>query len=451
MKTSIQRLPLLILVLFSFFTFVMPVHASELAPQRKPANLAIEPLRRFVTGDHPTIVVHLTAEFGQPIPNQPIIILVDGVRKAEGRTDSRGIAAITLKYKFPAATYQIQAIYPGIISIGLNRATAETGMIVEPARIAIYTVPAVPGVVFRLGDQTYTTDQNGVANVEVGLSGVYDLEVLPIDQERLPSNIRLAFARWNDNVFTERRQVYFPRARRLEVGFTVSYQVNQEYFDTTGQPVNPERVSSITVRGVGTTHSFDGAGPIWLPANRLTRRIGERLESEEILYYFREVAIDGANVINKGEQRFRIRPDDVWPVQVLLYSAHFSARDAMFGFPIGRGIELTYPDGRKEEFYFDSANKEIILPSLARGSYSARIIGIGGSAPPTPIHLSRDQSIELLMLSYLDMAVIIGVPLSIALTFFFIGRPRWLQVLRHPSKYRELVFQNTRRDASLES
>lgn len=451
MKTSFQQLTLFVLVLLSLFTFATPAHASELSPQRKPANLAIEPLKRFVTGDHPTIVVHLTAEFGQPIPNQPIIILVDGVRKAEGRTDSRGIAAIPLKYKFPAGTYDVQAIYPGIISIGLNRATAEAGMIMDPARVAIYTVPAVPGIVFRLGDQTYRTDQDGVANVEVGLSGVYDLEVMPIDQERLPSNIRMSFARWNDNVFTEKRQVYFPRARRLEVGFTVSYQVNQEYFNTTGQPVDPARVSSITVRGVGSTHTFEGAGPIWLPANRLTRRIGERLESEEILYYFREVVIDGANVINKGEQRFRIRPDDVWPVQVLLYSAHFSARDAMFGFPIGKGIEITYPDGRKEEFYFDSPNKEIVIPSLARGSYSARIIGIGGSAPPTPVHLSRDQGIELLMLSYLDMAVIIGIPLAIALTFFFIGRPRWFQVLRHPSKYRELVFQNSRRDASLES
>jgi hypothetical protein len=207
----------------------------------------------------------------------------------------------------------------------------------------------------------------------------------------------------------------------------------------------------MTVRGVGTTHTFEGAGPIWLPANRLTRRIGERLESEEILYYFRDVTIDGANVINKGEQRFRIRPDDVWPVQVLLYSAHFSARDAMFGFPIGKGIELTYPDGRKEEFFFDSSNAEIVIPSLARGSYSARIIGIGGSAPPTPVHLSRDQSIELVMLSYLDMGVILGIPLAIALTFFFIGRPRWYHVLRHPSKYRELAFQNTRRDTSLKS
>lgn len=451
MKTSFRPLSLFLLVLLSLLAFATPAHASELLKQNKPANLAIEPLRRFVTGDHPTIVVHLTAQFGQPIPNQPIIILVDGVRKAEGRTDSRGIAAITLKYKFPAGTYAVQAIYPGIISIGLNRATAETGMIMDPARVAIYTVPPVPGVIFKLGNKTYTTDQNGVANVEVGLSGVYDLQVLPIDQERLPSNIRMSFARWNDNVFTEKRQVFFPRARRLEVGFTVSYQVNQDFFDTTGQPVDPARVSSITVRGVGTTHTFEGAGPLWLPANRLTRRIGERLESEEILYYFREVVIDGANVINKGEQRFRIRPDDVWPVQVLLYSAHFSARDAMFGFPIGKGIELTYPDGRKQEFYFDSPNKEIVIPSLARGSYSARIIGIGGSAPPTSVHLSRDQDIELLMLSYLDIAVIVGIPLVIALTFFFIGRPRWFQVLRNPSKYRELVYQNTQRDASLES
>jgi hypothetical protein len=120
----------------------------------------------------------------------------------------------------------------------------------------------------------------------------------------------------------------------------------------------------------------------------------------------------------------------------------------MFHFPIGKGIELTYPDGRKQEFLFDSSNAEITIPSLARGSYSARIIGAGGSAPPTPVHLSRDQGVELLMLSYLDMAVIVGIPLLIALLFFFIGRPRWLRVLRHPSKFRELVYQNTQRDVS---
>jgi len=445
MTTSSQRLLIAFVALAVLFGSPMPAHADELnSPQQQISNLIIEPLKPVITGQHPTITVHLTADFGKPIPNQPIIILVDGDRKAQAKTDNRGIAVMTLKYKFPAGNYEITAIYPGIINIGVPHAIAKTRMVVEAAELAIYTVPPTPGVVFKLNDQTYTTDESGAATIEVNLGGTYSLEVVPIEDANLPSNIRMEFSRWNDNVFTPKREVHFPRKDRLEAGFTVNYQVNQEFRDLKGEIVDPGRISSIVIRGVGTTFTFDKAGPIWLPANRLTRRIGDRLESEEILYYFRDVNIDGANVVNKGEQRFRIQPDDVWPVQVLLYSAHFTARDAMFHFPIGKGIELTYPDGHKEEFYFDSSNAELVIPGLARGSYSARIIGIGGSAPPTPVHLSRDQNVELLMLSYLDMAVIVGIPLLIALAFFFIGRPHWLRVLRHPSKYRELVYEQRR-------
>ncbi len=258
----------------------------------------------------------------------------------------------------------------------------------------------------------------------------------------------MEFARWNDNVFTSTRQIYFPRDTRIEAGFTVKYRVSQMFHDTEGKVIDPARISSLVVSGAGNTFTFDNAGPIWLPANRLTRRINQRLENDDILYYVKDVTIDGASVVNKGEQRFRIQPDDVWPIQVLLYSIGFSARDAMFHFPIGKGVELTYPDGHKEQFAFNSSNAEITIASLARGSYSARIIGSGGSAPATPIHLSRDQDVELLMISYLDMALIVGIPLLIVLAFFFIGRPVWLQILRHPSKYRELVYQNTRRETS---
>ena len=82
----------------------------------------------------------------------------------------------------------------------------------------------------------------------------------------------------------------------------------------------------MAIRAVGNTHTFDHAGPIWLPANRLTRRIGERLESEEILYYFRNITIDGENVVNKGQQRFRIRPDDVWQFNCCCYSVRLCSR-----------------------------------------------------------------------------------------------------------------------------
>ncbi|HSB02295.1 MAG TPA: Ig-like domain-containing protein [Anaerolineales bacterium] len=448
MTNSFRRLliPLTVAVLILLET-VVPVYAGEpYAPQQKLSNLAIEPLKPFVTGEHPTVTVHLTSEFGKPIPKQPITLFVDGKRKARGLTDSRGIAQITLNYKFPAGKYTLLAVYPGILSIGLPAAIAKTNMAVEPATLAIYTVPPTPGVVFKLNNQTYTTDKTGTADIEVTVSGTYSLEVLPIAPTKLPSNVRMEFSRWNDNVFTAKRQVYFPRDNRIEAGFTVKYQVNQAFHDAEGKPVDPARISSMVIAGAGNTFTFDQAGPIWLPANRLTRRINERLQSEEILYYFRDVTIDGASVVNKGEQRFRIQPDDVWPIQVLLYSVEFSARDAMFHFPIGKGVELTYPDGHQEQFSFNSSNAQITIPSLARGSYSAKIIGVGGSAPATPIHLSRDQSVELLMLSYLDMAIIVGIPLLIVLLFFFLGRPHWFQALRHPSKFRELVYQHTQRD-----
>src|SRR5215204_5047284 len=156
----------LIITVVSLFNSTDAAYAGERL-QGKNANLTIEPLAPFVIGDHPTITVQLTAEVGQPIPNQPIFILVDGIRKAEGKTDSRGIASITLKFKFPAGTYHVQAIYPGIISIGLPRATAEAGMIIEPARTAIYTVPPVPNASFKLNNKIYTADENGVADIVI--------------------------------------------------------------------------------------------------------------------------------------------------------------------------------------------------------------------------------------------------------------------------------------------
>jgi hypothetical protein len=443
---------MLIITFISLSGLTMPVHAKTQTsvPQgRKPANLLIEPLRPFALGDHPVINVQLTAEFGAPIPNQPIFIYVDGARKAEGRTDTRGMASIPLRYKYAAGKYHVQAVYPGIRSIGVNRATAEADIVIMPAQLAIYTVPPIPGIGFKLNNKVYTTDESGIAKLDVIASGIYTLEVLPASQDKLPANTKLEFARWNDNVFTATRKIYLPITRKLEAGFLVTYQMNQKFYDTTNRPVDPKRVSSMEIRGIGNTYTFDKAGPVWLPSNRLTRRIGERLDSQEIVYYFRHVTIDGANVINRSEQRFHIHPDDTWPIQVLLYSANFTARDAMFHLPIGKGIELTYPDGHKEKFLFNSDDKQITITSLARGSYSAKIIGVGGSAPPTPIFLSRDQDVELLMLSYLDIALIIGIPISIALAFFFIGRPYWLRVVRHPSKYREVVYQNTSQDMSL--
>jgi hypothetical protein len=445
--TISRRLFIAFLVAFlSLFELTTPARASTSQgkiQQVKAANLTLEPLKPFALGDHPTIIAHLATEFGKPIPNQPIIIFVDGKRKGSGLTDSAGMASIILKYKFPAGEYHIKAFYAGVAILGLPAASVETDMIVQAAQATIRTIPPMAGINFKFDGQVYTSDENGFVNFQVNKSGSYSLEVLPVDNELLPPNVTIKFSRWNDNIFTSGRQVYFPRVRALQAGFVFGYLVNEVFFDTTGSPVDPARVSSMTIKGLGSTYTFNQAGPIWLPANRLTRRIGEQLESQNIVYHIKDIQIDGANVINKSQQSFHIKPDDVWSINVLLYSINFSSRDAMFHFPIGSGIALTYPDGHINKFLFNSSGSEIEIPSLARGSYSATVISRGGSAPPTPIHLSRDQDVELLVLSFLDMAVIFGVPLTLALVLFFIGRPRLFRALRHPSRFRELVYQTT--------
>ena len=463
MKIFFQRLPIILFVIllslfeFTSFAYALPTghikRSSGLVHNHKPlqlspTNLTIDPLKPFALGDHPTIYLHLNDEFGNPIPGQPIIIFVDGKRKASGQTDSNGLASIILKYKFTAGKYQIKAHYVGVPVLSLPAASVETEMVIHPVEAVIRTIPPMAGIKFKFNDQIYTSDEDGFVNFQVNTSGSYPLEVLPVDNDLLPPNVTMEFSRWNDNIFTPNRQVYFPRTRPLEAGFVFKYLVDEVFFDSTGALVDPARISAMTIRGVGRTYAFEKAGSIWLPANRLTRRIGERLQSQEILYYFRDIKIDGANVINQSQQRFHIRPSAVLPIKVLLYSAHFSGRDAIFNFPIGRGIALTYPDGHTEEFLFDTPGAELEIPSLARGSYSATIIGGWGTALPTPMHLSQDQSVEVPMISYLDMTVLIGIPLLFALLLLIIGRPKILLAVRHPSRFKELLYNNTHRDAS---
>jgi hypothetical protein len=434
MSISIRCSLAILVVCLSLLGITTPALASEqprsaeaalafsIGAQQQSSILTIESIDPVVVGSHPTIVMRLTTSLGQPIPNQAIRVLVNDVRKAQVNTDTNGIATAVLRYKFDAGTYHIKAVYVGVGAIGLNAATAEADLTVEPSLVDIHTVPPIPGIRIQFNNQVYVTDESGTVKLQVNRSGVYSLEVLPADPTALPPNMRVEFSRWGDQVFTSYRESYFPRPKQLTLGLRISYEIDQVFYDAAGRPVDPSRVSSMTLRRYGELLTFDKAGPIWLAQNRVVGRLGGTLENQPILYYFKEIIVDGVNVVNKSQQRFHVGPDNVWPVNLLMYSVHFSGRDAMFNFPIGRGVELTYPNGRTQEFPFGSED-EILIPALARGTYLATVTGAWGSTPTTPIHMSRDQEVELRVLSYLDMAVIFGVPALIALAFLYIGRP----------------------------
>jgi hypothetical protein len=134
------------------------------------------------------------------------------------------------------------------------------------------------------------------------------------------------------------------------------------------------------------------------------------------------IVIDGANVVSQAQQRFYVDQEDLWTIQVLLYAARFTAQDALFGFPIGTGIRMEYPDGEVQTYSFDT-DQAHTLDGLARGIYRVTVTGANGYAPATPIALSRDQDVELLVFSALDIGVLVSVGLFLSVGLLWFGRP----------------------------
>jgi hypothetical protein len=425
---------------------------DEQTDQSTNTHLVVDPFQPFVVGIHPTITMRLTGQYNKPLAHQVIRVFIDGHRKAQAQTDNNGVATVVLQYVLSAGVYHLKFVYYGIPTLGLSSTTVPADMIIQPSETAIYVVPPMSGINVKFAHKIYVSDQNGKITIPVYKSGVYPVEVLPIEQDTLPSNIRVTFSRWNDEVFTAYRETYFPVKHQLEIGLLISYRVNEVFYDTSGGLVDPSRISSMSLRKLGQTFTFDQAGVTWLPSNRIVRRLGRQLENQPVVYSFKDIMIDGTNVVNQNQQRFHVRPDDTWPVKVLVYSIHFSAQDAMFHQPIGKGVRLTYPDGHTQDYSFDPTTDDIFIPSLARGTYTAQVLGSFGSAPPTPLHLSRDQDVELIVLSFKDMALIFGVPGLIALALLFIGRPHFLtSALRVPRRLRAYAYQRFGRRNSLEA
>ena len=230
------------------------------------------------------------------------------------------------------------------------------------------------------------------------------------------------FGRWEDEIFEPNREVEIPLKKPLRVGFEVSYQVSQTFVDLDHKPVDSSRITSITYKGSnGGTFTFEDTGPHWLPAGRIIRLNGG-LQESKILYSVMSIVIDGTNVVSQAQQRYYVHENDLWEIQVLLYAARFTARDALLGFPIGTGIDMEYPDGEFQSYSFDPS-KGYALSGLARGIYKVTVTGALGYAPPTPIALSRDQDVELMVFSYLDMGVIAGIGLFLSVGLLAIGRP----------------------------
>jgi hypothetical protein len=107
-------------------------------------------------------------------------------------------------------------------------------------------------------------------------------------------------------------------------------------------------------------------------------------------------------------------------VPLLLYSVHFASRDALLGGETGTAVHLRYPSGRSVRIPLDRGRASAV--GLPRGQYSVRVDASGYSVE-RPVWLSRDQDVDLQVVSPVDMAMVFGGLASVAIALLVVGRP----------------------------
>jgi hypothetical protein len=206
--------------------------------------------------------------------------------------------------------------------------------------------------------------------------------------------------------------------------FDLSYPIQLSFVDQDNDPIDLSRIDSVTLQSsVGTLYSFTAdqlKSPQLLPASRVVPSPRGR-RSENFLYSVVEVNVRGSNVVNRAQQRFQVTSAPSRSISLLLFSVTITAQDALFGKATGDTIRIEYPDGGTEHIALDG-DHSVVLPLLPRGDYKVSVVGAGYS-PPRPVTLSRDQVVELEVVTLLDVSVLGGAVVAFLLGLLIAGRP----------------------------
>ncbi|HUT78212.1 MAG TPA: carboxypeptidase-like regulatory domain-containing protein, partial [Polyangia bacterium] len=287
---------------------------------------------------------------------------------------------------------------------------------VPTQEVEVATIPPIAGVEVSSGGASFETDSEGrltlpLATTAADGSKLSPQEALEVTRiPRLSQNARARFAR-----------VYGRPSGGLTLFFDVLHRVKPVFVNIDGEPVNPERVESITLKArTGAVRAIEGNRPVWLHAKRVVPFAGG-LEVKDIEWAVQEVLVDGSNVVNRAQLSFVPSAKGFYEVPLLFYSASFEVDDALLGFPIGSAIELRYPDGAVRKHELDDSGR-VTLPALARGTYDVSVDGPGYSFT-RPVSVTKDQQMTLQVVSYLDLLIAASVIITVVVGLLLVRRP----------------------------
>jgi hypothetical protein len=375
---------------------------------------------------------------GNPVPDASIILTLDGKFLGQTRTDKKGDFLLKVTEDLSGGSYELGATFKGTRLLALSRTSVP--LIIEPALVRIQTVPPIAGVPFTMDGRQFFSREDGIAEISIPTPGQYRLTV-QADQYSNPTQ-RIEFARWLDESFQAFRDLKVPvkDEETIVVGLNVYYRVNQTFIDLDGKPVDPKRITGITIKSAqGDIFNYKEGQTMWVPASRVARR-ASGLQQTKLLYSVMGVTVDGSNVVIAAQQRFYTGSNETWRIALTLYSVQINTRDILLGSPVGNAVLLKYPNGRVESYPLNAAGS-VSIPSLARGIYQIQLTGINGLDTTTPVALSRDQVVTQNVVTYLDLAIVGAFGLFIALGLLLFGRP-WLLVSRkHRLKFKSYAVR----------
>jgi hypothetical protein len=300
------------------------------------------------------------------------------------------------------------------------QASSKAPRIVE--RVTFKTIPAIEGLTLRFpGGRFVKTDSRG--RVSVRLVGVLH-----------PTRRVARYRRLHSGYFylpptvrpLKRRDGSVVRFDRLFgatlVAVTQTYTFSPRFVRRGGTLLAPGVVQGYTLKSrTGAVVTVKGSSPVRLQGSRVVPFTGEFV-SKDVEWAIQSVMVDGTNVVTRARNRFSPRElHGPYKVALLFFSARVTSSDAIFGFPLGKSVTLTYPSGRTRLIAL-SKDGTIDLTGLPRGNFKIKADAPGVS-PERPLALSRDQVVDLKVISYLDLALALGVLGALAILLLVIRRP----------------------------
>lgn len=278
--------------------------------------------------------------------------------------------------------------------------------------VQVDTVPPTPGVVFLIEGATFTTGKNGRASAPVG------------DLNNVDERLRLrTHAAGSDRVSLLQVHKLPPLAvhqRRLLAALAVRDPVSMRFFDVNGRPIDPNRISQVRLAGGGSVVQLTGAqaqSPVMLTTGVATQ-VNRRWRSRPIMYRVQSVRLDGGDAVFAGQQRFDPNGSSTWPVTLAMFDLTVTARDALFGQPIGSKVLITRPNGKLYTVQIGSGGTRV--RSMVRGKYGLTVASavLGGH---TTVLVSRNDAVDLRVVTLLDVVVVALVGLLIIAATLAVG------------------------------